>query len=107
MDLWVLLPTGVGIITSIIGYLTKRSIDTLDQKIGTTNQRLDDLESKLEQTSESFASSVKEIRKEFYDYKEKVSEEYVKKKDFNGMAFEINKKLDKMYDIILDMKGKI
>jgi uncharacterized protein YeeX (DUF496 family) len=107
MNLWVLLPTGVGLITGLIGWLTKRSIDDIDKKIVTANKRMDDLSAKLDSTARTFNEAINDLRDEFYSYKDKVADEYVKKQDFIIFTSDFSKKLDKVYDILLDMKGRL
>ncbi|NSW90238.1 MAG: hypothetical protein HPY74_06085 [Firmicutes bacterium] len=107
MNLWILLPTAVGIITGIIGYLTKRSIDAIDQKIVTANKRIDDLNEKLDSSNKMFNKAIDSLKSEFYEFKEKVGDEFVRKSDFVMTTSEISKKLDKVYDILLDFKGRL
>lgn len=107
MNLWVLLPTAVGIITGIIGYLTKRSIDAIDQKIVAANKRIDDLSEKLDTSNKMFNKAIDDLKDEFYEFKDKVGDEFVRKSDFVMTTSEISKKLDKVYDILLDFKGRL
>jgi uncharacterized membrane-anchored protein YhcB (DUF1043 family) len=107
MNLWVLLPTAVGIITGIIGYLTKRSIDSTDQKVVTTNERIDDLSEKLDISNAEFNQAIGALRREFYEYKDKVNDEFAKKDDFVRTFSEQGKKLEKMYDILLDIERRL
>lgn len=107
MNLWVLLPTIVGIITGLIGYLTKRSIDSIDQKIVAANKRIDDLSEKLDNSNKMFNKAIDDLKDEFYEFKDKVGDEFVRKSDFVMTTSEISKKLDKVYDILLDFKGRL
>lgn len=106
MNWWVLLPTGAGMVTGLLGWLTKRSIDAVDQKILATNKRMDEFNSKMDFTAASFNEALNELRCEFYSYKDRVADEYVKRQDFIMFSGDINKKLDKLYDVLLDRKGR-
>ena len=66
MNLWILLPTAVGLIAGLIGYLTKRSIDAIDSKIITTNTRIAEINSKLDSTNSIFDKAIDELRHEFF-----------------------------------------
>jgi oligoendopeptidase F len=100
MNLWILLPTAAGVIAGVISYLTKRAIDTVDQKIVATNKRINELSAKVDQSNA-------ELRREFYEFKDKVVDEFVKKEDYILTSTDLNKKMDKIYDILLDLKGRI
>lgn|GEM_PF-5519218 len=100
MNWWVLLPTVIGLVVGIIGYLMKRSINEMDKKI-------DQLSIKADQTNARLERSFNELRKEFYDYKDKAADEFVKKADFVLVTSDISKKLDRVYDILLDLKGRV
>lgn len=100
MSWWVLLPTAAGVIVGVIGYLMRRSIAEMDKKI-------DNMGEKIEQSNARLERSVNELRKEFYDYKDKAADEFTKKTDFIMSTSDIGKKLDRVYDILLDMKGMV
>lgn len=100
MNWWVLLPTVASVIVGVIGFLMRRSIAEMDKKI-------DDMGKKLDQSNERLEQSLDGLRKEFYSYKDKAAEEFVRKTDFILATSDLGKKLDKVYDILLDLKGKV
>lgn len=100
MNWWVLLPTAATVVVGIIGYLMKRSIMEMDKKI-------DEMSDRLDQTNVRMEKSLNELRKEFYEYKDKAADEFAKNRDFIHATSDIGKKLDKVYDILLDLKGKV
>lgn len=107
MNWWVLLPTGVSIVVGVIGYLMRRSITEMDKKIDEAKRRIDEMSTKLDQSNERLEKSLGELRKEFYEYKDKAADEFVKKSDFVHVTSDIGKKLDRVYDILLDLKGRV
>lgn len=100
MNWQVLLPTAAAVVVGIIGYLMKRSITAMDQKI-------DGMSTKLDESSAKFESSLSELRKEFYAYKDWAVDEFAREKDFIHATSDIGKKIDKVYDILLDLKGRV
>lgn len=100
MNWQTILPTAATIVVGIIGFLMKRSINEMDKKI-------DKMDEKLDQSNERLEKSFNELRKEFYEYKDKAADEFAKKIDFIHATADISKKIDKVYDILLDLTGKI
>lgn len=104
------MPTVASVIVGIIGFLMRRSIAEMDKKIDDMGKKMDQsnarMEQKLDQSNARLEQSLGELRKEFYDYRDKAAEEFVRKTDFILATSDIGKKLDKVYDILLDMKGR-
>ncbi|ACV64890.1 hypothetical protein Dtox_4223 [Desulfofarcimen acetoxidans DSM 771] len=107
MNWWVMLPTAAGVVVGVIGYLMNRSILEMDEKIDKANIRIDEISVKLDQSNAHLEKVVNDLWKEFYDYKDKATDEFVKKTDFVHVTSDIGKKLDRVYDILLDLKGKV
>ena len=107
MNWWVLLPTVVGVVVGVIGYLMKRSITQMDKKIDEASWRTDEMSTKLEQLNARLENVVNGLRKEFYEYKDKAADEFVRKADFIHVTSDIGKKLDRVYDVLLDLKGRV
>lgn len=107
MNWWVLLPTAVGVVIGVIGYLMQRSITEMDKKIDGSSGRIDEMSSKLDQSNERLEKIVTDLRREFYQYKDKAADEFARKSDFIHVTSDIGKKIDKVYDILLDLKGRV
>ena len=107
MSWWDLLPTAASVAVGVFGYLMRRSIAEVDNKIDETNRRIDEMSSKLDQSNARLEKSLGELRREFYGYKDKAADEFVKKTDFIHITSDIGKKLDRVYDILLDLKGRV
>jgi predicted nucleic acid-binding Zn-ribbon protein len=84
----------------MVKYIFAREISTMEEKIKRNNADIEEIHKKL-------TENVDALQKDFQGFKEKVAEDYLKKRDFNGMVSDITKKIDKIYDIILDMRGNI
>jgi len=104
---WILLPTAATIIIGVIGYLMNRSIVEMDKKIDESKQRIDEMSTKLDQSNARQEKVVNDLRKEFYEYKDKAADEFARKDDFILATAGIEKKIDKVYDILLDLKGRV
>lgn len=66
-------------------------------------------EDKIEQLEFDVKEAVKKAEKnkdDLNDYKEEVSKEYVKQVDYLRTTGEISRKLDKIFDILMDMNKK-
>lgn len=100
MNWWGVLPTVAAIVVGVLGYLMKRSIAEMDSKVG-------DMSKKLDQASERMEQSLCDLRREFYEYKDKAADEFTRKADFVHATSDIGKKLDRVYDILLDLKGRV
>lgn len=107
MNWWILLPTVVSIVISIIGYLMQRSITGIDQKIDETNQQISGIYTRMDQADARLEQLIVDVRNEFYKYKDKAADDFVRKTDFIHVTSDICKKLDKVYDILLDLKGRV
>jgi len=107
MNWWILLPTAISVVISIIGYLMQRSITGIDQKISEINHQFGEMYVKMDQADVRLEQLIVDVRKEFYRYKDKAADDFVRKTDFIHVTSDIGKKLDKVYDILLDLKGKV
>ncbi len=88
----------VVIIIPMVKYIFAREVSSIEEKIKRNNDYIEEIHKKL-------TENVDALQKDFQCFKEKVAEDYLKKRDFNGMVSDITKKLDKLYDIILEMRG--
>lgn len=112
MSNWsVLIPTFASLIVGIIGFLTKRSIDAMDQKIASIKsdmlQSITTLDECVKKVDADTDQNIKELRDELYSFKDKVGEDYVKKSDFILTTSALEKKVDKVYDILLDINRRL
>lgn len=101
---WVV-QTAILLIIGIIGFFIKRSVDDMDKKIVASNERIDKVNKEL-------SDSMEKLRTQFFDFKDSVNEEFAQiNKDFVSNEIfartigDMVRKIDKMYDIVLDLKG--
>jgi homoserine acetyltransferase len=106
MEVWAIVPTIIGIVVGVIGFLTKRSVNEVDAKIDRTNIRMAALDKKIDDVGQNFQLAINRVQKELYEYKAHVADEFTKKKDLNSALYNIDKKIDKLMDMILELNRK-
>ena len=84
--------TTVGI--GIIGYFIRDNSSKTQKMIDQANNKIDQTDGKLEK-----------LEQKFNDFKSDLPKEFVMKDDFIRAMTNVDKKLDKIYDIIVEKKG--
>ncbi len=92
--------------TWIIQTITMLGIGALTYFVKDLKKSID---KKIEQNSKSIEGNVQKIEtleEKFYDYKEHVASRYVQKDEFIRAITSLDKKLDKIYDKVVEQKGE-
>jgi L-serine deaminase len=99
------------LVIGIIGFFIKRELTKLEQADEENKNKIisieKDLNSKIEKVSKENALSNSEILEQLNDFKGNVSKEYVRKEDSLQTTSEIMKRLEKIYDMLYEMRGSI
>ncbi len=85
----------ITIVVGIIAYFLKDMKKNHEDKIIQLNIKVEAVEEKVDQSKD-----------DLNNYKEEVHKEYAKKEDFLRTTGEISRKIDKIYDILMDMNKK-
>jgi undecaprenyl pyrophosphate synthase len=101
MNLSWLLQTAVVMCLGIIGYFLKDLKKSFEQKISNIELKIDASEKRMSQENDKMEKRIEELQKNFNDYKDYVSEKYTLKDDFIRAVSTIDKKLDKIYDVVV------
>lgn len=101
MDLNWLMQTAIMICIGIIGYFLKDLKKSFEQKISNIEFKIDVSEKRMAQENEKMEKRIAELQKNFNDYKDYVSEKYTLKDDFIRAISSVDKKLDKIYDVVV------
>jgi len=101
MNLSWLLQTAVVLCLGIIGYFLKDLKKSFEQKISNIELKIDASEKRMSQENDKMEKRLEELQKNFNDYKDYVSEKYTLKDDFIRAVSTIDKKLDKIYDVVV------
>lgn len=78
----------VAIVLGGYGYFIKRTLD------------------KLEKSDEQNSKEISSLKNSLNDFKQNVGKEFVRKEDYLQTTGEILKKLDKIFDMLYEMKGR-
>jgi len=66
-----------------------------------------DLHSKIDKVRSENEKSNSEVLERLNEFKDDVSKEYVRKEDYLQTTGEIMKRLDKIYDMLYEMRGSV
>jgi uncharacterized membrane protein YhiD involved in acid resistance len=98
------------LIIAIIGFFLKRELKRLEDADKKNEDNIASLRSetdcKVEKVREENEKLHLEVMKSMNDFKESVAKEFVRRMDYIQTTGEINKKLDRIFDILLEMKGR-
>lgn len=93
-------------VIGIIAYFLKDTKKLFDDRFSKLDKDIKETLQKSEKNIKEHTEKIDQLREDFNEHKEDVSKEYVRKSDYLQTTGEIMKKLDKIFDILLDMKGK-
>ena len=102
---WII-QTTIMLVIGIIGFFIKQSLSSMESKINKNNDRIEEVNKQLTKTIEEKMECVDELSRELQSFKGKVADEYVKKFDYYQTNGEIMKKLDRIWDILLQLSQK-
>lgn len=94
-------------VIGIIAFFIKRELKKLEDADRENKNRIEALENEIYKRLEAFKvdcnkCTVESIRM-MSDFRDEISKEYVKKEDYFQTASDINKKLDKIYDMLYEL----
>lgn len=99
------------LVIAIIGFFIKRELSKLEKADEENKSRITGLERDLNCKIDKVRSEGEryncEVLEKLNEFKEDVSKEYVRKEDYLQTTGEIMKRLDKIYDMLYEMKGKV
>lgn len=97
----------VTFLVGIAGFLIKRELSRLDEKDKENQSSICRVETDLKNKIEKTDNSINALIQCLNDFKEDVGKDYVKKSDYLQNTSEIMKRLDKIYDMLYEMQGRL
>jgi len=88
------------------GFFVKREVKRLDESDKENKLKHKELEDKITSLSEERQKCNKDCIQSLSEFKEEAYTTFVRNADFIRINAEIMKKLDKIFDILFEMKGK-
>lgn len=99
------------LVIAIIGFFIKRELTKLEKADEDNKTRISsiekDLHCKIDKVRSESEKCNCEVLERLNEFKEDVSKEYVRKEDYLQTTGEIMKRLDKIYDMLYEMKGNV
>ncbi len=93
-------------VVGIIAYFLKDIRKSTEDKILQLVQGIKEFQDKTDINLKAHLEMTEKIRCELNAHKEDVGREYVRKEDYLQTTGDISKKLDKIFDILMDMRGR-
>jgi hypothetical protein len=91
-------------VVGIIAYFLKDIRNSTDDKIIQLLKEIKEMKEKAEIDRKDNADWLDQLREDLSVYKEEVSREFVRKTDYYQAQGDISRKIDRIYDILMDMK---
>lgn len=91
-------------VVGMIAYFLKDIRKSTDDKIIQLLKEIKEMKEKAENDCKENAGWLDQLREDLSGYKEEVSREFVRKTDYYQAQGEISRKIDRIYDILMDMK---
>lgn len=99
------------LVIAIIGFFIKRELAKLEKADEENKTRITGLEKDLQGKIDGIRSENErcncEVLERLNEFKEDVSKEYLRKQDYFQTTGEIMKRLDKIFDMLYELKGSV
>lgn len=92
-----------GTIVGIIGFFLVKTLKDIDTKITKNESATSDNEKKIENVEDKLSEKIDNVSKELSDHKELVQRDFITKREHAQTYGEINKKLDKIQDYLMQL----
>lgn len=96
----------MSLVVTTFGFVLKRELKRLDDADQDNKKQLDELSKGMQKVTSEREKCNRECIQSFSSLKEDINDNYVSQKEFIRIYTEQSKKLDKIYDILFEMKGR-
>lgn len=92
-----------GIVVGIIGFFIVKTLKDIEGKIIKNEETTDENKKEIREVEGRLTEKIDSVGKELSDHKELVQRDFITKREFAHTLGETNKKLDKIYDYLIEV----